>query len=98
MSTDLLAIIGSEGVDHELVEEIARGRPHRVTVLIEGGDPDWAADDSDAGLALRDRLATLLAVIEQRTGAAVVGLVGDRKQLDGWRFDRVVTARLPLAA
>jgi hypothetical protein len=98
MTTELLAIIGPEDADRELVEEIARRQPHRVTVLIDGGDPEWAADESDAGAALRDRLATLLYMIERRTGATVVGLAGDREQLDGWRFDRVVSTHLPLAA
>jgi len=47
---------------------------------------------------MRDRLARLLAAIERRTGAVVVGLAGDRSQLLGWRFDRELAARLPLAA
>ncbi len=98
MTTELLAITGPQDADQELVEEISRRRPRRVTVLIDGGDRDWAVDDSDAGLALRDRLACLLHAIESRTGATVVGVAGDRGQLDGWRFDRVLTAPLTLAA
>ena len=45
-----------------------------------------------------DRLARLLAAIEQRTGAVVVGLAGSREQLRGWRFDRIVGAHGPIAA
>jgi hypothetical protein len=41
-------------------------------------------------VALRDRIANLLAAIERRTGAVVVGLAGSREQLRGWRFDRIV--------
>jgi hypothetical protein len=73
-------------------------RPSRVTVLIEGGDGDWARDDSYAGEALRERMAALMALIERRTGATVVGAAGDRDQLAGWRFDREVSARMPVAA
>ena len=48
--------------------------------------------------ALRDRLAALMALIERRTGATVVGVAGDREQLLGWRFDRELSSRLPVAA
>jgi hypothetical protein len=96
--SDLLAIVGPEDADDELLEEIAQRRPRRVTVLVEDTSPDWASDESDAGRAVRDRLARLLAAIERQTGAVVVGLAGDRDQLVGWRFDRVVGARHPLAA
>ena len=95
--SDLLAIVGSADEDSELLEEIEWRRPDRVTVLVEDGTEDWATDDSPKGRALRDRLAVLLRSIEERTGAAVVGLVGSRAQLRGWRFDRVVGGRpLPL--
>jgi hypothetical protein len=101
--SDLLAIVGptDEGpaaADQELVDEIARRHPDRVTVLVEGCSPDWAMDDSSRGRALRDRLAALMRTIEERTGAAVVGLAGDRSQLRGWRFDRVIRARGPIPA
>jgi hypothetical protein len=96
--SDLLAIVGPNEDDEELLDEIARRRPDRVTVLVEDGDRDWAFDDSRAGRAMRDRLAALLHAIERRTGAVVVGLAGDRKQLLGWRFDRVVGGRVPLTA
>jgi hypothetical protein len=88
--SDLLAIVGPHGGDDDLLDEIERRRPDRVTVLVEDGSEDWALDESRNGRALRDRLATLLRAIEDRTGAVVVGLAGDRDQLRGWRFDRVV--------
>ena len=91
--SDLLAIVGPQDRDRELLEEIARRRPDRVTVLVEDGDRDWASDESSKGRAIRDRIATLLHAIEQRTGAIVVGLAGSRSQLLGWRFDRVVGER-----
>ncbi|MDQ6605887.1 MAG: hypothetical protein M3Z06_04980 [Actinomycetota bacterium] len=94
--SDLLAIIGPADVDEDLLDEIARRRPDRVTVLLEFEQPDWGSDESGRGRALRDRLARLLGAIEQRTGAAVVGLAGSRDQLLGWRFDRVVGGRSPL--
>jgi hypothetical protein len=91
--SDLLAVITSEDHDAELLAELERRHPHRVTVLLEGGDLE---DESDTGRALRDRIAALLHAIEQRTGAIVVGLAGNREQLRGWRFDRIVGGRQPL--
>jgi hypothetical protein len=96
--SDLLAIVGPDAADDELLDEIAQRRPDRVTVLIEDGPGDWASDESVAGRAVRDRLALLLHTIQQRTGAVVVGLAGSRDQLLGWRFDSVVSSRVPLAA
>jgi len=96
--SDLLAIVDQTNTDDELINEIARRHPDRVTVLLEGGELDWGNDESAGGRALRDRLASLLAAIEQRTGAVVVGLVGNREQLRGWRFDRVIGGRSPLTA
>jgi hypothetical protein len=96
--SDLLAIVGATDDDDELLQEIAARRPDRVTVLVEQGGSDWGSDESRSGRALRDRLARLLLAIEQRTGAAVVGMAGSRDQLRGWRFDRVVHARHPIAA
>jgi hypothetical protein len=96
--SDLLAIFGPNDTDSELLTEIERLHPDRVTVLIEGTDSDWASDNSYFGEALRERMAALLALIERRTGATVVGAAGDRDQLEGWRFDREVSARLPIAA
>ncbi len=94
--SDLLAIIGPADGDEDLLDEIVRRRPDRVTVLLESTQPDWGSDQSRLGRALRDRLARLLGAIEQRTGAVVVGLAGSRDQLLGWRFDRVVGGRSPL--
>jgi len=96
--SDLLAIVGSDDAEDELLEEIAYRHPDRVTVLVEDAGPDWASDESERGRAVRDRLALLLARIEKRTGALVVGLAGSREQLRGWRFDRIVTVRTKLAA
>ena|SRR5215831_20861292 len=96
--SELLAIVGSADVDEELLEEIGQRRPRRVTLLVEEAGPDWASDESEAGRALRDRLAKLLTTIERRTGAVVVGLADSRDQLRGWRFDRVVHGRIPVAA
>ena len=96
--SELLAIVGPAEADERLLEEIAEGRPGRVTVLVEDTQTDWASDESDAGRAIRDRLAAVLAAIERRTGAVVVGLAGSREQLRGWRFDRVVGGRTPIAA
>jgi hypothetical protein len=95
--TDLLAIISRQSLDERILDEIERRRPDRVTVLLEDGESDWASDESPSGHALRDRLAALMAAIEQRTGAIVVGLAGSREQLRGWRFDRVVGGPQPLA-
>jgi hypothetical protein len=96
--SDLLAIVGPLGTDEELLEQIARRRPDRVTVLVEDAQTDLGSDESSAARAVRDRLAGLLRMIEKRTGAVVVGLAGSRDQLRGWRFDRVVGGGAPLAA
>ena len=96
--SDLLAIVGPPDNDEDLIEQIARRRPHRVTVLVEDAQTDLASDESSAAGAIRDRLAALLRMIEKRTGAIVVGLAGSRDQLVGWRFDRVVGGRALVAA
>jgi hypothetical protein len=90
--SDVLAVIRPEDGAAQLLDELARRRVDRVTVLLEEEDdaPGWGSDDSEAGVARRDRLAVLLHAIEDRTGAVVVGLAGDSEQLRGWRFDRVV--------
>jgi hypothetical protein len=90
--TDVLAVIRHQDGAAELLDELARRPPDRVTVLLEADAPDWGSDDSEAGVDRRDRLAALLHAIEDRTGAVVVGLAGDSDQLRGWRFDRVVRA------
>jgi hypothetical protein len=81
--TDLLAIVGPSEQDDRLLEEVAMRHPDRVTVLIEDASADPAGT----------RLSRLLRAIEQRTGAVVVGFVRDRRQLRGWRFDKVVRGR-----
>jgi hypothetical protein len=98
--TDVLAVIRPEDEDRELLDGLRKCRPHRVTVLLEEQAPDWGSDESEAGVARRDRLAALLHAIENRTGATVVGTAGNSDQLKGWRFDRVVRAgtAAPLAA
>ena len=96
--SDLLAIFGLAVSDSELLAQIAAMEPDRVTVLLGDEDAQWAFDDSAAGVAVRDRLAKLLAAIELQTGATVVGLAGDREQLIGWQFDRELSPRVPVAA
>jgi len=95
--SDILAIVDQTNTDEQLVEEIVRRHPDKVTVLVQNEPADWAEDESPRGRAARDRLARLLAVIEQRTGAVVVGLAGSRDQLAGWRFDRIVGGASPLS-
>ncbi|MGZ4195923.1 MAG: hypothetical protein ACXVUE_08635 [Solirubrobacteraceae bacterium] len=82
--SDLLAVVGDEINDEDLLTEIARRRPDRVTVLAE--------EERD-----EDRVALLVDAIEELTGANVVGLADNRSQLRGWRFDRVVGDGSPVA-
>jgi hypothetical protein len=91
--TDVLAVIKPQDGPQQLLDELNVSRRDRVTVLLAEPAPDWGRDESEAGAARRDRLASLLHAIEDRTGATVVGLAGDPDQLRGWRFDRVVQAR-----
>ena len=98
VSNELLAIAGNAESDDALVEEVARRGPaSSIIVLIDRDDPDWAYDESPSGSALRDRLARLLTLIEQRTGAAVSGLVGDLRPLRGRWFDGIVDPGLAAA-
>lgn len=98
--SDLLAIFGPNDTpsDSDLLTEIERLRPTRVTVLIADADSDWTSNEGPAAGALRDRLAALMALVERRTGATVIGTAGDRDQLLGWRFDRELSTRIPVAA
>lgn len=96
--SELLAIFGPADCDAELLARIAACRPARVTALIEDGHADLAHDGCEASDALRDRLAELLAIIGDRTGASVVGVAGDRSQLRGRWFDHELAARVPIAA
>ncbi len=96
--SDLLAIVGEPENDEELLADLERRRPSRVTVLIEGATADWASERSAEAGAVRERLPRLLHLIERRTGAVVVGMAGSRDQLVGWRFDRIVGKRTSLSA
>lgn len=96
--SDLLAIFGPSDSDAELISEIRRLHPTRVTVLIEDVEADWAFDETPTGMELRNRLAALMAAIERDTGATVTGLAGSRDQLLGWRFDREVTGHTAVPA
>jgi hypothetical protein len=101
--SDLLAIVDSNLTSEELVMEIIRRHPDRVTLLIEDGGLDLsgldpADDEATARRSLPDRIVPLLAAIEARTGAVVVGLANSREQLRGWRFDRIVGGRQPQPA
>ena len=97
--SDLLATFTGNDTnsDAEIVDRIAAYRPDRVTILVTGQDAELTAAESGDGDALRDRIAGLMATIERRTGATVVGLAGDRAQLAGWRFDRELGGRVPVA-
>jgi hypothetical protein len=90
--SDILAIVEQADNDAQLVDEIARSHPDRVTVLVENGSDGFSDAEPVRDRALRERLMRLRATIEARTGAVITGLVGSRDQLRGWRFDRVVTA------
>jgi hypothetical protein len=93
--SDLLAIFGpgDTAADSDVLTEIERLHPTRVTVLIQGAGPHDGQLDDDT----RDRLAALIALVERRTGAVVIGTAGERDQLLGWRFDRELSSRLPVA-
>jgi hypothetical protein len=96
--SDLLAIIEPNDRNEDLLDEIVRYRPDRVTVLVDGGEQGWGSEESETADATRARLAMILTAIELRTGASVIGLAGDRDQLEGWRFDRIVGGQVPVAA
>lgn len=97
---DVLAIAGDASRDEELVEEVARRHPREVTIVIDEEDDAgvWAWEESSRGGAVRDRLARLLTAIELRTGAAVMGLVGDLYPFRGRWFEEIVDPGLPRAA
>ena len=96
--SDVLAIFGPVDTDSDLLTELERLRPERVTVLLDGGEDDWASAETPAAAALRDRLAALLALVERRTGATVFGVAGDRRRLAGQRFDHELGKRQLVAA
>ncbi len=96
--SDLLAIVDSNSTSEELMAEIIRRHPDRVTLLVEDGGFDVAGDESSPGRAVAIRVAALRAAIEAGTGAVVVGLANSREQLRGWRFDRIIGGSPPRAA
>lgn len=101
MHDDVLLIAGDASRDPELVEEVARRHPREVTIVIDedghDGDEDrWAWDESPRARAVRERLATLLSAVELRTGASVMGRVGDLRAFSGRWFDGIVDPALPL--
>jgi hypothetical protein len=96
--TDILAIVGEAERDGELLDELARRKPDRVTVLLEEREELGSTDECRSGRAKRERVAALVRAIEERTGAIVVGLVRSRDQLRGWRFDRIVGGSAPQMA
>src|SRR4051794_4481786 len=98
--SDLLAIAGPIDRDEELVEEVARRHPSEVTIVIgEPAERDaWAIEETPGAREIRDRLARLLSLVEARTGAAVMGGVGDLRPLRGRWFDSIVDPGLPSAA
>jgi hypothetical protein len=96
--SDLLAVLTGADDDADVLARIVAYHPDRVTVLLTDQGSELMAGDSDDAHALRDRMALVLNAIERETGATVVGLAGDRAQLDGWRFDRELASRLPVAA
>lgn len=96
---DVLAIAGDASRDEELVEEVARRHPREVTIVIDDDVAGaWEWDETPRGHAVRDRLARLLTAIELRTGAAVMGLVGDLHPFRGRWFEEIVDPGLPGAA
>jgi hypothetical protein len=94
---DVLAIATDTTPDDDLVEEVARRRPLQVTIVIDAEDAGdaWVWDETEQGLARRDRLARLLTAVERRTGARVMGRIGDLQPLRGRWFDGIVDPTLP---
>jgi hypothetical protein len=98
---DVLAIAGRADQDLDLVEEVARRHPREVMIVIDDDQRDdrgWGVDETPTARAIRDRLARLLTLVETRTGASVVGSVGDLRPLRGRWYDAIVDPQLPRAA
>lgn len=89
--SDILAIVDQSDGDEELIEEIARRHPDKVTVLVQAEADSGDSDSLERDHLRGDRLRRLCSRIEQRTGAVIVGQTDNREKLRGWRFDRVVT-------
>src|SRR3954470_19514954 len=99
--TRVLAIASDPALDPALIDEVRRGHPDRVTVLLlaSGFAADrWAWGDGPREEALRDRLALLLAQVEASTGATVVGVIGDLAAVELTDFDEIVRTPAVLAA
>jgi hypothetical protein len=101
MTSSVLAIASDPALDYDLVEEVRAAHPDRVTVLLlaSGFAADrWAWGDGPREESLRERLALLLAQVEARTGATVVGAVGDLASVELTDFDEIVRTPAVLAA
>src|SRR4051794_39250000 len=98
---NLLAIASDPDLDQALVEEIRSTHPDRVTVLVLASGfaaERWAWADGAREVALRERVALLLAQVEARTGAAVTGVVGDLDTVAGMQFDETIRAPVAVLA
>ena len=94
----LIADETTDMTDSVLIEEAAALHPDQVTVLIPGESNGWESDSSAEGTRRRDRLATLLAGIADRTGAAVAGTVAPASRANDGRFEAVITPSVAMAA
>jgi formate dehydrogenase maturation protein FdhE len=84
--------------DSVLIEEAAALHPDQVTVLIPGESNGWESDSSAEGTRRRDRLASLLARIADRTGAAVMGTVASPSRADDGHFAAVIAPTVAVPA
>ncbi len=94
----LIADETTDMTDSVLIEEAAALHPDQVTVLIPGESNGWESDCSAEGTRRRDRLATLLAKIADRTGAAVAGTVAPASRANDGRFEAVISRSVAMAA
>ena len=84
--------------DSVLIEEAAALHPDQVTVLIPGESNGWESDSSAEGTRRRDRLASLLVRIADRTGAAVMGTVAPPSRADDGHFAAVIAPTVAVPA
>ena len=94
----LIADETTDMTDSVLIEEAAALHPDQVTVVIPGESNGWESDCSAEGTRRRDRLATLLAKIADRTGAAVAGTVAPASRANDGRFEAVISRSVAMAA
>lgn len=95
--TDMLLIAEGPEHDERLLADAARHAPSHVTVILDDyGEEDAARPASEATRA--DRLARLLAMLEDRTGAGVVGVLHGASRAAERPFDLVVRPGLPALA